>query len=343
MADINQAYQWAISTCNEQNVGYSQTYRNQETVNGITYYDCSSFVNYALNAGGFSTPNYAPNHNAFTTGTMANVLLSLGFKEVNSKGNYVAGDIGLSSGHTEMCYKGGSGKGVFMGAHTSNAPLEYQVSIGSSGGNVNYERSFPRIFRYAGGASGTASSIYVVSALAGNAWRESHINPTLAQQGGTAFGLFQWDGGRKTSLLNWLAMNGYSSADPNGQMQYLVVENDWQGSLYGIASLNDFLTSTSTNIAELTEAFCTCWERAGKPELQERIDFANKAYQYLLEHAYDSVSWITEPMYYLSESQALNNAILLYQFYSGGVIPTPTGGKRRRSVWKMIRRPIIFY
>ena len=39
MPDINKSYSWAINTCNAPNVGYSQSYRNQQTVGGITYYD----------------------------------------------------------------------------------------------------------------------------------------------------------------------------------------------------------------------------------------------------------------------------------------------------------------
>ena len=53
MANIQVAYNWAIEVCNKPNVGYSQQYRNQRTVNGITYYDCSSFIWYALIAGGW--------------------------------------------------------------------------------------------------------------------------------------------------------------------------------------------------------------------------------------------------------------------------------------------------
>lgn len=338
MPDINRAYTWAIEKCNAPNIGYSQSYRNQQTVGGITYYDCSSFINYALLAGGFETPSYAPNNNAFTTYTEANVLLSLGFVEVSSTGEYLAGDIGLSSTHTEMCYIGGQGKGVFMGAHTSNAPLDYQVSIGSSSGNTGYQRSFPRLFRYGSGATGYGASIYVVSALAGNSWRESHINPALNQLVGSAFGLFQWDGSRKTALLNWLSSNGYSSTDPTGQMQYLVIENDWVGTYDGISSLTDFLQSSSTDIVSLTTAFCTCWERPGVPALEERISFANKALGYIKAHANDSSikEWETEPMYYLSEQQALKNAVLMYRFYSAGSV-IPIMRKKKMPIWMRIK------
>lgn len=342
MHDINRAYSWAIETCNAPNVGYSQNYRNAQTVGGITYYDCSSFINYALLAGGFETPSYAPNRNAFTTYTEDSELIRLGFTEVDANGEYLAGDIGLSNGHTEMCYKGGNGKGIFMGAHTDNASLANQVSIGSSGGNPNYERSFPRLFRYGnGGATGYGSSIFVVSALAGNAWRESHINPTLSQIGGGAFGLFQWDGGRKTALLNWLRENGYADTSPNGQMKYLVVEDDWIGTFDGISSLTEFLTSNSTDVESLTEAFCTCWERPGVPALEERIEFAYKALSYIKLHANDTsiVTWETEPMYYLSEEQALRNAVLMYRFYSagGGGGGTPSKRKKKMPIWMWIK------
>lgn len=342
MPNIDRAYSWAIATCNAPNVGYSQNYRNQRTVNDITYYDCSSFINYALLAGGFDTPTYAPNNNAFTTYTEADVLLSLGFNEVLSTGEYLAGDIGLSSGHTEMCYSGGQGKGVFMGAHTSNAILANQVSIGSSDGNPDYQRSFTRLFRYgSGGATFYGSSIYVVSALAGNAWIESHINPTVTQVDGTAFGLFQWDGSRRDTLLDWLSENDYSSTDPNGQMQYLVEENEWSGTYDGISSLTEFLQSSSTDITSLTTAFCTCWERPGEPALNERIEFANKAFNYISLHAQDSFinTWETEPMHYLTETQALNNAVLMYRFYSAGGGSGGTTGtlKKKMPVWMRIK------
>ena len=340
-ADINKAYTWMIQTCNAPNIGYSQRYRNQQTINGITYYDCSSSINYALLNGGFETPSYAPQHNAFTTYTMPAELLRLGFTEVDSNGEYLPGDIGLSTSHTEMCYKGGNGKGVFMGAHTSNAPLDNQVSIGSSSGNVNYERSFPRLFRYGtGGASGYGSSLYVISALCGNAWRESTINPGLHQVGGTAFGLFQWDGSRKTNLLKWLSENGYEENSPDGQMKYLLVEDDWQGSFSGISSLTDFLTSDLTDISILTEAFMRCWERPGVPALDERIKVAMQCYDYIRQNAQNSNinTWYISNSY-LTKTEYLNNAVLLYRFFSAGGGGGGTIGKRKTKmpIWMMIK------
>lgn len=228
MPSIDAAFTWAVNCCNLPNVGYSQSYRNQQTVNGITYYDCSSFINYALLAGGWTTPSYAPNYNALTTGTMYSELPRLGFINVTATGVIKPGDIGLSSTHTEMCYQGGNGSGIFMGAHGQNGILlPNQVSIGSSSGDPTYRRTFPTIWRYGDGASGEVGynwivgdnyeyfpdygdkqinnaaclysyfyfkgwTIQAIAGLCGNIQQESTFNPACIEQGGTGHGLVQW-------------------------------------------------------------------------------------------------------------------------------------------------------
>lgn len=312
--NLNKGYQWAINTCNAPNVGYSQQYREQKTVGGVTYYDCSSFVAYALREAGFDVP-----YPSMWTGNMNSTLSKLGFTQYQSANvEWKPFDILWRSGHTEICYQsGGVGKGITMGAHTNGIPLAEQVSINNSESTAS---SFPVLFRYGdGGATGVGASIYVISALCGNAWRESNINPALNERGGGGFGLFQWTAERKTALLNYLSSQGLSSTDPNGQMQYLIEEDDWMGTSYGISSLTEFMQSASTNIAQLTEAFMRCWERPGVPALDERITNANKCYNYIQAHANDTSinTWVSVDRY-LSESEILNNAVLLYRFYSVG-------------------------
>lgn len=264
MSSINGAYTWAVNCCNLPKVGYSQAYRNQQTVNGITYYDCSSFINYALLAGGFSTPQYAPNNNAFTTYDMEGALQQLGFTRVTD-GVIKAGDIGVSDTHTEMCYKGGTGKAVFMGAHGRNGiALVNQVSIGSSSGDPNYERTFPRIWRYGDGASGelgytwiiggeseyfedygdkqknNAACIYsffyfkgwtlqAIAGFCGNVMQESRFNPALIEVGGTGHGLVQWT--PPTDLYNVLDVL-YGSHDDwkDGNKQCSVIYAEYEES-----------------------------------------------------------------------------------------------------------------
>lgn len=132
---IDRMIEWGTEVCNSPTVGYSQAYRNQQTVNGITYYDCSSFINYALLAGGFSTPAYAPDHNAFTTFTMGDVLLNLGWRILEADEPLRAGDVGVSnnaqSEHTEMVHDTVGSLAHWMGAHTDGVPLADQVSITS--------------------------------------------------------------------------------------------------------------------------------------------------------------------------------------------------------------------
>lgn len=344
MPDLNKFYSWCIETCNAPRVGYSQAYRNQQTINGITYYDCSSFVWYGLIAGGWDcvTANGGSTW-PFTTYTMPTVLSNLGWTHYNSNDvDWLPGDILLSSGHTEVCYTGDGKSGVCMGAHTSNAALENQVSIGSSSGNPDYVSTpsrFPDLWRYGdGGASGYGFSIYVISALCGNSWTESNINPGLHQKGGTAFGLFQWDGSRRDALYQWLSDNGYVQDSPEGQMTYLVVEDDWIHNYGPWDSLDVFLHSDSTDIAELTTAFCKNWERPGVEALPDRIRQAETCFNYIQQHAQDSsiTTWVISDDY-LTESQILNNAVLMYRFYSAG---GGGGGEPGKLKHKM---PLIMY
>ena len=135
MPDINAAYRWAIDTCNAPRVGYSMTWRDQQVVNNITYYDCSSFIWYALTeGGGFPIPRPP-----FATGGMLSALTDAGFQIITAPGAGTVcypGDIlwhnhGPAGGHTEMVFAGGSGEARTMGAHGSSLPLTDQVSINS--------------------------------------------------------------------------------------------------------------------------------------------------------------------------------------------------------------------
>lgn len=344
MPDLNKAYTWAIETCNANNVGYSQPYRNQQTVNGITYYDCSSFIWYSLIAGGWDCVSANGGSTwPFVTWTMPGVLQTLGFTHYNSADvMWLPGDILLSSGHTEMCYSGEQAQGVCMGAHTNNAPLSGQVSIGSSSGDTGYISTpsrFPDLWRYGdGGATGYGLSIYVVSAIAGNWWQESGINPGIYESlnvvdlkdnnvyGG--YGLGQWTNApqfgtyRRTALANWLDDNGYAYDSPVGQFEFLIEEDVWysEGPAAMYANLHDFLYSSSTDLYELTGAFLRGWEGIYSADRhQARYEYAQRAYDFILGHAQDSSinSWYNGN-FYCTNDQILNNAVMLYRMVSAG-------------------------
>ena len=127
--NISDFVQWCIATCNDPNVGYSQQYREEQTVSGITYYDCSSFVWYGLAHTGFDIEATGHSNYAFNTLAMPTDLPKMGFVQIDKNSALQPGDIGVNSGHTEVVYQGGTGQATFMGAHSDRLPLADQVSI----------------------------------------------------------------------------------------------------------------------------------------------------------------------------------------------------------------------
>lgn len=127
--DVTGFVNWCIAKCNDPNVGYSQTYRNEQTVGGITYYDCSSFVFFGLKHNDFDLDAIGNPQYAFNTLAMYEALPKMGFTQVDKSGELKPGDIGVRDDHCEVVYEGGVGQARFMGAHSANRPLAEQVSI----------------------------------------------------------------------------------------------------------------------------------------------------------------------------------------------------------------------
>ena len=326
---INQSYNWAVNTCNKDKVGYSQAYRNQQRVNGITYYDCSSFIWYALKSGGYKVvqANGGSSY-PFTTSSMRPVLQALGFQQVPITAEWKPGDILWRQGHTEMVYNGR----VTMGAHSSSYPLAQQVSINS---NPSSPSSWSQCWRDGDGASGLSTSVYVAAAICGNWMAESTLNPGQWEAGPKqGFGLGQWtdnsESTRRTELLKWLSENGYESNDGDGQLAYFIHEGTWLKNppANDFDNLEDFLTSDSTDISYLTEVFMKGWEGLLNGNLDDRIRYANGYYDYFIAHGNeDTQPWYSEENYdnpastymeYGSEAN-LNNALLIYKYLSVGL------------------------
>ena len=249
MPDINAAWRWAINTCNAPNIGYSMDYREQQTVGGITYYDCSSFIWYALvQGGGFNLPSPP-----FATPSMHSVLQAAGFTFVPLSGQTLPGDIcwfdygGGANGHTEMVFAGGVGEARTMGAHGSSLPLADQVSINSGytpntrwqyiarwGAGVAYQWHNKNI----GGWTRTDQeaqenvlmmmsilaplgwTINAVAALAGNQYAESAFNPWRWESDtvntARGYGLFQYT--PATKYIDSSIAAGYTGFQPNYPM-----------------------------------------------------------------------------------------------------------------------------
>lgn len=353
MASIKQAKLWAINKCNQSNVGYSQPYRNERTVNGITYYDCSSFVWYALKSAGYDVEtayriatgnNYT--NNAITTSALRAFLIALDFVQVSISGEWKPGDILWRSGHTEMVYSGGNARGVTMGAHSANLPLADQVSINSSESTTS---SWSEIYRSdEDNPSGAFCSAEVVAAICGNFWQESGINPGIWEglDEGTwttenrGYGLGQWTNyntqqGRLYNLHEFLSSNNYDNDDGFGELAFLIDEDYWTPHTdYSFQTLTEFLESDSTDITMLTHAFNQCWEGIHDSSWDDRVTYANDCYDYIMGHWNDQNEWIKGNRY-LSDDDRYNNAVLIYQYLNG---LEPENHKKKSKFWIYMRK-----
>ena len=254
--DLDRSYQWAINTCNAPNIGYSQLYRNQQTVNGITYYDCSSFVWYALMNGDFQGIGSWGSW-PFVTYDIDSILTAAGWNRLTAYDNkWLSGDVVLGKWdtitlpngqqitgfqHVEMCYEGTEqpGQGYLMGAHGARGrALPDQVSIKTTldyGVNGHDPGKYTYLYRWGeGGATGYGLTLAQVAALCGNAWRESTVNPgsdgySVPQD--HARGLWSWTDYEGlfyagTAMINWMTDHGYQDwINGNAQVQCLLEDN----------------------------------------------------------------------------------------------------------------------
>lgn len=197
-------------------------------------------------------------------------------------------------------------------------------------------------------------SIYVVSAMAGNFWQESSLNPGIWQNlnVGTwtdlnaGYGLGQWTNtggdthGRLYQVHEWLVSNGYAIDDGDGQATYIIEEDYWtpKAEYLQFHTLTDFLTSDSTDIETLTHAWNWCWEGIHDATWDTRVAYARNCLTFIEQHKDDTsiTDWIVGNRF-LSDSERYNNAVMLYRLL-GGDSPTPHPTKRKKMpLWMMLR------
>ncbi|MBR4973132.1 MAG: hypothetical protein IKY45_01560 [Clostridia bacterium] len=342
--NLNRAFQWGIDTCNSSGVRYppEDGYRNQgiDPTTGRVCYDCSSFIWYALKNGGWTMPDAKP----FRTPNMRSKLVQMGFTEfVFGSIASLPGDILWKSGHTEMVYEG-SAAGVSavrtMGAHGKNMPLNEQVSIIAAPQDKGWQYGY----RWgSGGATGYGYSNNVIAAMCGNFIQESGINPERYETTGEGYGIGQWSFDRKRLLFEWLDNNGYSRTDGNAQCEYVLVENKWYPTLdpHGHPDLQSFLNDTTSSLSELVESWYYAWESPGSSDntLPIRQQYAIEALAYMTEHLDDpDITDRNHQPQALSYAKALENAVMVYRYFStGGGGGGGTTVRRKMPIWMMLR------
>ena len=128
----------------------------------------------------------------------------------------------------------------------------------------------------------------------GNMEQESGCDINLHQSGGSAYGLCQWDGGRKSELMS---RSGYNTLAV--QLEYLSEElpsqywkksgtiNDKDGKSYSYSSMTYEQFKALTDVATATIKFEAAFERAGKPMMAKRISYAKRFYEMFTGKTYE--------------------------------------------------------
>lgn len=200
-------------------------------------------------------------------------------------------------------------------------------------------------------------SLYVISAICGNFWQESTINPGLFEgrkvvdifdptvYGG--YGLGQWtnsttyDVYRRTELGEWLVAHNFALDSGQGQLEFLLTEDIWydKGVAAEYGSLEDYLRSDSTDIDLLVEQYMLGWEGIRDLSLPTRKEAAHTVYSYIQDHINDPRGeWIANNTY-LSEADRLHNALLVYDFFNG-VMPGPEKKEKRSTLVPILSSPL---
>lgn len=150
------------------------------------------------------------------------------------------------------------------------------IGAGSIPGNSNREK----IWNYCRANGATEE---VAAAIIGNGMQESGCKPDVKQYGGgKGRGLFQWSEGeeRFARLQEIAAANGCDWTDLYSQLQLLWEEMFGNQAYYFKKNANmtpdEFIKMT--DIAAAVKVFEESYERAGKPQLEKRIQYAKEAY-----------------------------------------------------------------
>jgi hypothetical protein len=188
--------------------------------------------------------------------------------------------------------------------------VKYGVAAGRSG--LRRTRRLPRLIRrLAGGGNprndATTQSIwaYLTSNLGmseaaaagvmGNMEAESGCNPDVKQKGGSAYGLCQWDGARRDNLKK---QANYQSLGV--QLAFLASElpsQPWKkagkvtdyksGRSYPYSGMTYGEFKALNDVATAAIKFEAAFERAGKPNIEDRIKWAKAYYEMFSGKTYE--------------------------------------------------------
>lgn len=177
------------------------------------------------------------------------------------------------------------------------------------------------------------NNLYVIAAICGNFWQESTVNPGIWENrtvGAPGFGLGQWTDNppqvmRRTALFDWLDANNYPHDSGDGQLEFLMYENLWIPSLIqqsAYNTLNEYLTTSSTNLYNLVTEFMFHWEGIDDGTDLVRYNMAEDFLQELQNDNGERMPWYSSNDFN-TVNYARWNSLRIKDFFMGYVPPTP--------------------
>ena len=172
--------------------------------------------------------------------------------------------------------------GSASGLSNRISKMYHLVSGGATG--VRNDEITQQIWAYLTTKLGMSEA--AAAGVMGNMQQESGCLPNVNQTSGSAYGLCQWDGDRKTKLMKIANYQNLSV-----QLDYLASElpyqywsksgtiNDIDGANYSYSSMTYDQFKQMSDVAQATIKFEAAFERAGKPAMSKRLTYAKGYYE----------------------------------------------------------------
>lgn len=204
-------------------------------------------------------------------GFLQTLAIVSGLQVVGSNDN-AKGCVDMKGGQSSSSSVTVQDSGDWLGTAQQVATWLMSTDFDRFGGPLTFAQTAGVIGNWAHESGGMNPAATQAGFASENASNEEIL--ALGNKGGRAVGLAQWDSERRTGLVKFAQSRGATWSDINTQLEYFKHEVDTtaNGKMLDDAGFD----SASLSVEEATIAFEAGFERAGKPVMGERINYANQ-------------------------------------------------------------------